>query len=494
MPSEDVKLVATLADLTADALPAARDAACRAADLVEFRLDRLPELPLADLLGHARDRAVVTIRPPREGGHFHGEESVREAALRQALGLGVPFVDVEGDAPFGDAVIADFPGRVVLSRHDFDGMPADLPGLVRGLAARRPAVVKLAVTPARLTDQLGFTAASAAAPDTPVVLIAMGAMGLPSRILPERFGSCWTYSGAAIAPGQMRPEVMRGRYRVGQHGASTQILGVAGRPISHSWSPTLHNAALQALGIDAVYLPFEAHDIDDLLQMAEALGVRGLSVTAPFKLDALARATHADDIARRLGAANTLTRSAGGWVARNTDVEGFLHPLRGRTALQGARAAVLGGGGAARAVVAGLHDQGARVTVHARRRDQAEALVALGARIGDWPPPAGTWDLLVNTTPVGTTPQVDDTPIEAALLTGGSVVYDLVYNPGRTRLLRDAAAAGCATVGGLEMLIAQAAMQVATWFPVDPPIDAMRAAIHAEAPVLALAPETPCPR
>jgi 3-dehydroquinate dehydratase/shikimate dehydrogenase len=494
MPTDTVKLVATLADLTADALPAARAAALRSADLVEFRLDRLPELALAHVLGEATARAVVTLRPPREGGCFQGDESAREATLRAALDLGVPFVDVEWDAPFADALIAAFPGRVVLSRHDFAGMPADLPGLIRDLAARRPAVVKVAVTPARLTDQLAFDAARTAASDTPVVLIAMGAAGLPSRLLPQRFGSCWTYSGAAIAPGQVRPEVMRARYRIGQHASTTRVFGVAGRPITHSWSPTLHNAALQALGIDAVYLPFEAADIDDLLETATALGVDGLSVTAPFKLDALARASRADDLARRLGAANTLTRSGAGWLASNTDVEGFLHPLRERMTLAGARVAVLGGGGAARAVVAGLHDEGARVTVHARRREQAEALVPLGAAVGNWPPAAGAWDLLVNTTPVGTSPLVDDTPLEAASLSGGSLVYDLVYNPGRTRLLRDAAAAGCATLGGLEMLIAQAAVQVATWFPVDPPIDAMRAAILAEAPDLALAPETPCPR
>lgn len=494
MPSPTVKLVATLADLTAEALPAARQAASGQADLLEFRLDRLPELPLAEILGDVVGQAIVTFRPVREGGHFQGEERVREARLREALNLGAALVDVEWDAEFGDALIAAFPGRIILSRHDFQGMPTDMRALVGEMAARRPGVVKVAVTPSRLADQLQFQNLADAAAGVPLVLIAMGAVGLPSRLLPERFGSCWTYGGQAIAPGQVSPDVMRARYRVGRHSATTLVLGVAGRPISHSWSPTLHNAALQALGIDAVYVPLEAADIDDLLTTADALGVRGLSVTAPFKLDALARAAQADPLATRLGAANTLTRTADGWSARNTDVEGFLHPLRTRLQLRGARASVLGGGGAARAVVAGLHAEGAVVTVHARRAEQAEALVALGASAGTWPPEPGSWDVLVNTTPVGTSPAVEDSPLEASLLSGGGLVYDLVYNPGRTRLLRDAAEAGCATLGGLEMLIAQAALQVATWFDVDPPIDAMRAAIHAEAPDLALAPEISCPQ
>ncbi len=486
---DTVKLVATLADLAAADVPAARAAAARVADLVEFRVDRLPPLPMADLLGELASRAIVTCRPVREGGAYEGDEASREAVLRGALHHGTAFVDVEWDAAFADALIAAFPGRVVLSRHDFLAVPGDLPTLVSAMAARRPALVKIAVTPRRISDQLVFREAAAAAGDTPVVLIAMGTAGLASRILAERVGSCWTYSGAAIAPGQVPPDVMRARFRVGSQTPATQVFGVAGRPVGHSLSPTLHNAAFQALGIDAVYLPFEAHDIDDLLTAAEAFDVRGLSVTAPFKLDALSRAVRADPLATRLGAANTLARAADGWLASNTDVEGFLQPLRSRMPLAGARVAVLGGGGAARAVVAGLHGEGARVTVHARRRDQAVALAPLGATAGEWPPARGSWDLLVNTTPVGTTPDAHASPLAPAALAGGGLVYDLVYNPGRTRLLRDAAAAGCATLGGLEMLVAQAALQVATWLAVDPPVDAMRAAIHAEAPHLAPATE-----
>ncbi len=487
-------LVSTLADLAPDALASARADALRVADLVEFRLDRLPALPLAEVLGGAASRAIVTLRPVREGGRFEGEEAQRDVVLREALALGAAFVDVEWDAAFGDAVIAGFPGRVVLSRHDFTGMPADLPALVRDMAARRPGVVKVAVTPGCLMDQTVFTAAATAAGAIPVVLIAMGTVGLASRLLPERLGSRWTYGGAAIAPGQVTPVVMRERYGVGAHSRDTMVLGVAGRPIGHSLSPVLHNAALRALGIDGVYVPLEARDIDDLLSFADHLGVRGLSVTAPFKLDALARAVSAEPLAERVGAANTLTRTPDGWVASNTDVEGFLAPLRSHVPLGGARVAVLGAGGAARAVAAGSRDEGAAVTVYARRRAQADALADLGALAGEWPPQPGSWDVLVNTTPVGTAPHADVSPVDAACLTGGGLVYDLVYNPGQTRLLRDAAAAGCATLGGLEMLVAQAGAQIATWFPVDPPVDAMRAAIHAEAPHLAFAPETSCQR
>ena len=166
----------------------------------------------------------------------------------------------------------------------------------------------------------------------------MGAAGLPSRILAAALGSCWTYGGTAIAPGQVPPALMRSRYRVGAAHRRDAGLRRGGRPIGHSWSPALHNAALQALGIDAVYLPFEAQDIDDLLAAAAAFGVRGLSVTAPFKLDALARAVEADPVARRLGAP---TRYAGrrpaGRRATPTSTASCIRS-RSRLPLAGARA------------------------------------------------------------------------------------------------------------------------------------------------------------
>ncbi|MFP5378462.1 MAG: shikimate dehydrogenase family protein, partial [Vicinamibacteria bacterium] len=145
---------------------------------------------------------------------------------------------------------------------------------------------------------------------------------------------------------------------------------------------------------------------------------------------------------------------------------------------RGTRVSVLGAGGAARAVVAGLHAEGAAVVVHARQAAQADTVAALGARSGPWPPLPGTWDLLVNTTPVGTWPRVEESPLPAAAL-GGGRVYDLVYNPAETRLMREARAAGCEAIGGLEMLIAQAMEQFEWWTGERPSEKAMRAAAEA---------------
>jgi shikimate dehydrogenase len=166
----------------------------------------------------------------------------------------------------------------------------------------------------------------------------------------------------------------------------------------------------------------------------------------------------------------------GRWIGGNTDARGFLEPLQERMSLAGVRASVLGAGGAARAVIVALASCGCAARLHARKREQAEAIALLTpVEIGPWPPEPGSWDLLINCTPVGMYPRADETPIAADALTGLQV-YDLVYNPSTTRLLRDAAARGCQTIGGLEMLVAQAREQFQWWTGATPQPGVMRSA------------------
>jgi shikimate dehydrogenase len=239
----------------------------------------------------------------------------------------------------------------------------------------------------------------------------------------------------------------------------------------------MHNAAFCAAKLDAVYLPFPATDADDFLTFAQALEVKGASVTIPFKVALFNRMHEVDAMSRRIGAVNTIQAVNGRWVGSNTDARGFLTPLRDRgVPLGGARASILGAGGAARAVAIALASSGAEVSVHARAPERAREIASVvSGRVGSWPLEAGGWDLLVNCTPVGMHPRVDESPVEPAALTG-RLVYDLVYNPQLTRLLSDAAAAGCQTIGGLDMLVAQAQEQFRTWTGVQPSAGVMRGA------------------
>jgi 3-dehydroquinate dehydratase / shikimate dehydrogenase len=249
---------------------------------------------------------------------------------------------------------------------------------------------------------------------------------------------------------------------------------IFGHPIKHSVSPAMHNAAFRAARLDAVYVPLEATDAEDFLTFAEAMDVRGASVTLPFKVDLLTR-VNADDLARRVGAVNTLMRGhSRDWIGTNTDVAGFLAPLAGRVDLKGARAAILGAGGAARGAAIALADAGARVVLHARRTTAARDVAGeIGVGYAAMPPAAGSWDLLVNATPVGMEPHVADTPWPDAQF-DGRLVYDLIYNPMETRLLRDARQAGCGTLGGLDMLVAQASRQFELWTGRPPAVGVMR--------------------
>ena len=453
-------LCETVTGQTMAELLTARDAA-DTADMVELRLDGVEGVDVAGALAGRRRPVVVTCRPTWEGGRFDGAEEDRRSLLRRALALGAEYVDVEWRAGFDD-LLRGYAARVVLSAHDFAGVPADLPGQARAMRQTGAGIIKLAITVARLTDTLPLIDVARGGD---AVVIGMGDAGVPSRLLASRFGSRWSYGGNAVAPGQLPARRMAEEFRYRHVGADTSIYGVVGNNAMHSLSPVMHNAAFDAAGLDAVYVPFRAADFNDFMAFAEALGVEGASVTIPFKIDALRVATESDALTQAVGAANTLRRRPGGWAAINTDVEGFLEPLEAAypEALGDARVAVIGAGGASRAAIVALRSKGATVTVHARRAAQASDVAAvLGAEAGSWPPAPGSWDVLVNATPVGGSTSRGESPMADAPL-DGRLVYDLTYGDAESCLLRDARAAGCLALDGLPMLIAQAERQFAWW-------------------------------
>ena len=480
-------LCITIGAPTLAALRERRDVASRVADLVELRLDTVSDPDVAGALAGRTGPVIVTCRPSWEGGHFEGSEEDRLGLLKQAWALGAEYVDLEfaalREAPWAAGA------RLILSAHDFSGVSSDLPNRYRAMLATGAGVVKVAITARRLTDSLSLLSLKPP-PNRRHIALAMGPAGLVTRIVPDLFGSAWTYAGEDWAPGQIPASQLQDEFRFGTVSARPALYGVVARPSGHSVSPAMHNRAFAAAGIDAVYLPFEAESADDFLTFAGALGVRGASVTIPFKVDLLHR-VDADALALKVGAVNTVRRDGQRWAGTNTDVEGLLAPLAGRIALPGARAAVLGSGGAARAAALALSEAGAVVSIHGRSVAAARAVGdAVGVGSGPMPPQPGTWDLLVNATSAGMHPDVKTTPWTNPVF-DGRLVYDLVYNPPVTRLLAEARQAGCATLGGLEMLVAQAAAQFTYWTgrPADPAL--MRTAAEARLQAFAASADTP---
>jgi 3-dehydroquinate dehydratase/shikimate dehydrogenase len=451
-----------------------RDSA-EGADLVELRLDYVEGLApeqVRDALEGRRRPAIVTCRPASEGGRFAGGEDDRRRILNAAVSAGAEFVDVEARAAFAAEIIRSRRGRgVVLSTHLFGPPPDDLGERVTAMRSTGAEIVKLAIEAGGLSDTIALIALSRDVSNGTGpghVLIAMGEPGVPSRVLAAQLRNRWTYAGDGVAPGQLPFSRLVGELRFRSINDDTAVYGVVGNPVAHSRSPAMHNAGFAALGINASYIPLHARDADDFVRFARALPLAGASITAPFKVDLMAHLDEVDDLARRVGAINTIIVRGGKWLGANTDVHGFLTPLSGRIRVRGVRASVLGSGGAARGVAIALADQGATVTVCARRPEAAHAIADLvSGHVGMFPPRAGSWDVLVNATTVGTG-STTESPIPGAAL-DGEIVFDLVYVPAETRLLADARAAGCLTIGGMEMLVAQAEKQFELWTGYKPP-------------------------
>ncbi len=471
------KVVSTITGADMAELRARRDADVLG-DLIELRLDGVRDLDVAGALEGRRVPAIVTCRPVWEGGRFDGSEDERLAVLAAAARAGAEFVNLEWRAD-ERARERCRPSRLVLSHHDFGDMPGDLADRVRAMRGIGADVVKVAVTVQSLRDCTALKRAVEG--DDAHVAIAMGPKGQLTRAWPAWCGSCWMYGGDA-APGQMSPGELVHSYRVRTTTASTTPYAVVGCPVGHSASPAMHNAAFAALGLDAVYVPVDTSSAEDFFAAVNDLGLAGASVTTPMKQALLTAAVEVDDLSRRIGALNTLRRGAAGWEGRNFDVNGLLAPLDRRALpLAGRRAMVLGAGGAARAAAYALTSRGATVAVSARRADRARALAEdLGVSVEPWPP-SGAWDVLVNATTVGMWPRDLASPVEASALADmrGKVVYDLVYHPEETMLLRLARAAGADVVGGLEMLVSQAARQFEWWVGRQAPAPAMLEAARA---------------
>ena len=490
----ETALIVSLTHPDARAMRAGMAAAARqGADMVECRLDLLERPDPALLPALLKDPplpVIVTCRPARQGGRFSGDEARRLALLAEAARLGAAYIDVEEDVPPARRP----PGRLILSHHDFASRPRELDRLLARLTSAGADVVKVAFAASGPEDALAACRILREA-KKPTIALAMGETGLASRILARKFGAFGTYaalaSGAEAAPGQLSITEMKRLYRWEAIGPETAVYGVVGCPVAHSMSPAIHNAAFAAAGIDAVYVPLRVEPgADNFRRFLEAVldapwsGLRGLSVTIPHKENALARvgAGNVDELSRRIGAINTIRLGSDGTLRGwNTDYAAATDALCeamgiSREGLAGRKAAVLGAGGAARAIVAALAHYGAEVTIYNRTFARAEKLAAefgAAARPLDALEDLAA-EIVINCTSVGMHPRVEESPLPERLLRRVPVVFDTVYNPPQTRLLRQAGEAGCLCVAGTEMFLRQALMQFGLWTSRPAPREVMR--------------------
>ena len=465
-----------------------QEAGKRGAKLIEVRLDYLAKAPdFKRLLDNRPCPIIATLRRPEDGGRWKGTEDERLMLLRQAVVAGFDYVDLERDvAPnirrFGQV-------KRIVSHHDFKETPADLESIYAEMCELDADVVKLAVTPQTTADNLRVLKLLDGAPK-PTVVICMGDLGACTRVLNAKFGAPFTYAAfnpeRTIAPGIIPFMPMRSIYRYESINAETQVFGVIGDPVGHSLSPVIHNGAFKHLGLNAVYVPFRVPrgELEPFLKSYQSLPVKGLSVTIPHKEAAAHFASEKEPGVKKSGAANTLVFADGKCSAFNTDVPAAMASLKAAIAsipdedsfpLSKRTVLLLGAGGVARALAFGLAAEGCQLIISNRSLDRATDLAHdVGCRTIDWAARHGVvCDTLINCTSVGMHPNVDESPIHRSFLRQGLLVFDTIYTPETTLLLREAKESGCDVLSGVDMFVRQAAMQFQRFTNLEAPIEVM---------------------
>lgn len=475
------------------------------ADVIEFRLDSLMDLPLDNALPGVRQLVEATNLPVILTFHVHTrrpggfiptlEQQVAFWRSLFALAGGRPiYFDLDLRlAEWFHSMKEPVPWKnVIVSYHNFKETPTTLMEIYKRMKAMPAGILKIATQAQNISDNLSlFTLCQQAQrQQKPIIGLAMGDAGVMSRILSPVWGGILTFGslrpGEQTAPGQLTAKELRHVYRVPELSDAWHITGIIGNPVAHSLSPQLHNAAYKHLHLDWVYLPLLVTDLRRF--MGEFVNpssrrwrwnLRGLSVTIPHKVEILSYLDQLDPVAECVGAVNTVVVESGRLVGYNTDVEGAMRPLRERLDLKGIRAVVLGAGGAARAVGFGLRQAGAQVQILARNLASARELAArLGGQAGSLADVATVeYDVLINATPVGLPEFSQNSLVPTSALRPGTIVFDLIPRRETTPLLKEAQAAGCRTISGLEMLVYQAAQQFELWTHQSAPLEVMFQAV-----------------
>jgi 3-dehydroquinate dehydratase / shikimate dehydrogenase len=444
---------------------------------LEFRLDYLPRPETgAEAIGQfLRDypEAIIlaTCRRHQNHGKFNGSVEEQFQILNLAVSQGAQSVDVEIEtaevALPRTAELRELT-HVIVSYHNYENTP-QTETIMRRMMKVPADAYKVVTTARKPSDTARVLAAGKAGGRTPMIVLAMGEMGFPSRVLSPAFGGMFTYAAPVTtegtAAGQVSAKLLRHLYHVDKISKSTKIYGVIADPVRHSISPAVQNRAFQSRRIDSVYLPLMIPPLQlrDFFTFAESVPLAGFSVTIPHKQKVIRYLDVVDPLAKRIGAVNTVWRRAGKWRGSNTDVDGVIVPLSKLMRLAGASVLVVGNGGAARGAACALTDAGAKVTLTGRSIDRVRALAKFCAS-----EPAAReqldgrkFDALVHATSVGMFPHVDECFFNDAI--PADVVFDMVYNPLETLLIKRAREQGKVVIPGIQMFVEQAVKQFELW-------------------------------
>lgn len=461
---------------------------------LEFRLDYLNQpaqgaMAIRGFLEQFPEVMVLaTCRRHQNRGKFNGSIEEQLTILDIAVQHGAHAVDVEVEsAEAARARLHQFNGRahVIVSYHNFEATPPLEPILNR--LTRVPAdSYKLVTTARKPSDNARILSAAKVASKHKMIVLAMGELGFPTRVLSPVFGGIYTYAAPILtqgtAAGQVSARALRHVYRVDKLDRASKIYGVIADPVRHSISPAVHNRAFQSRRLDAVYLPLlvSPAQLRDFFVLAERLPLAGFSVTIPHKQKIIRYLDAVEPLAKRIGAVNTVWRKAGKWRGTNTDAAGVTGPLSKALRLAKANVLIVGNGGAARGAAFALADAGAKLTLVGRNPDRVRALSkACNAEAICREELEGRhFDALVHATPLGMFPHANECFFNGHI--PADIVFDMVYNPLETLLIRKAKDEGRVVIPGIEMFVEQAVRQFELWTGDSAPRPAMqKAAVEA---------------
>jgi len=461
---------------------------------LEFRLDYLnrPEQGIEiirSILDHHPGCAILaTCRRHQNHGRFNGSVEDQIRILEASSAAGAQAVDVEIET--AEMAIERLPplrenAKLIVSYHNFEGTP-HLDQVMKRMARVSADAYKIVTTARKPSDCGRILTLARSNPRIPMVVLAMGESGFPTRVLSTSFSGLYTYAAPAstqgTSAGQVSAQSLRRLYRIDKLSKASKVYGVIADPVRHSISPAVHNRAFQARRLDAVYLPFlvAPPQLKDFMELANALPVTGFSVTIPHKQKILRYVDTVDPLARRIGAVNTVWRKAGKWRGANTDAAGVTVPLSRHLRPAKSKILIIGNGGAARGAACALLDAGAKVTLTGRNPDRVRALAkASGAEpLVREQVAKHHFDAVVHATPIGMFPHVEGCFFEGEI--PADIVFDLVYNPIETTLIRRAKEQKKTVIPGIEMFIEQAVRQFEIWTGETAPRSAMeKAALEA---------------
>jgi len=459
-------------------------------DMAELRADYLTDdecLYIRRFPAMAGIPVILTIRRISDGGVYKGGEASRTALMARGIAFASPdvrknfaYIDLEEDlnVPSIEEAALAFGTRIIRSLHNMKETVRDIPAKMAQIRKTGYEIPKIACMPQRLAEVSALFKETAAL-DYEHIVCTMGTFSVPSRILAERTGSFLTYcsppgthlDSALTRLGHVDPIELNAVYNFRAIDENTKLFGITGYPLTYTSSPELHNAGYRKHGMNAVYIPIKSESIEDALEFAETLGMNGLSVTIPHKESAALKITSLSEEADQIKSCNTLVRRADGWTGYNTDIYGFtkalLEFLHVKN-LRGKRVAIIGAGGAAKAIAHAVYKLKGKACVFNRTLSTARSLAQKYRFKYSILGPEGqkllekySW-LIIQTTSLGMGAKAKDSsadPIEFYGFNGSEQVYDIVYVPEKTPLLYRAEKAGCRICNGYSMLTHQAHKQ-----------------------------------